>query len=199
MKKYIYFTFLSIFLLVACKSRNNEKKSGAIAAFSSYYNTIFNSQQALESELNSRKQNFKDNYNLPYIPLLKYDEQLVGLDFEASSMFSSVSPTGNKANNTSNLQIAEGKALKAISKYSVMKKGEEKNKKMFDAHLLLAQSRLYMGKPLEALEALDFIFANMKNDKRLDLAKIYQAYAFTKMKDYTRANDIFSELDQKKY
>lgn len=197
MKKYIYFTFLSIFLLVACKSRNNEKKSGAIAAFSSYYNTIFNSQQALESELNSRKQNFKDNYNLPYIPLLKYDEQLVGLDFEASSMFSSVSPTGNKANNTSNLQIAEGKALKAISKYSVMKKGEEKNKKMFDAHLLLAQSRLYMGKPLEALEALDFIFANMKNDKRLDLAKIYQAYAFTKMKDYTRANDIFSELDQK--
>lgn len=200
MKKFIYFTLLSLFFLLACTSRKNEKKSGAMAGFSSYYNTIFNSQQALETELENRKQNHKDNYNLPYIPLLKHDEQLLGADLEASAMFSSVSPTANRSGGNSNistLQIAEAKALKAISKYSVMKNGEERNKKMFDAHLLLAQARLYMNKPLEALDALNFIFANMGKDKRLDLAKVYQAHAFTKMRDYTRANEVFSELDQK--
>ena len=77
--------------------------------------------------------------------------------------------------------------MKAIAQYSVLKAGEEKNKKIFDANILLAQSRLYQGKPLEALDGLNYIFSNMRKDRRLPLAKIYQGFAYSKMEDYNRA------------
>ena len=44
------------------------------------------------------------------------------------------------------LEISEAKALKVIDKYSVLKGGQEKNKTIFDAHILLAQSRIYRNK-----------------------------------------------------
>lgn len=197
MKKNIFFLLSAFMFLVACKSRSNEKKSGALAGFSSYYNTIFNSKDALESELRNRKEAFKDNFYSPYIPLLKYDEQPLGTEFGENIIFTDDRPLNQPpvvGKSASVLQISEAKALKAITKYSVLKDGVEKNKKMFDAHLLLAQSRLYMGKPLEALDALNYIFANMKNDKRIDLARIYQAQAYARMKDYFKANEIFLAL-----
>src|SRR5690606_33211220 len=92
------------------------------------------------------------------------------------------------------LEIAEAKALKAIAKYSVLKNGEEKNKKIFDAHILLAQARIYQEKPLEALDALNYLFTNMRDDKRLPLARIYQGLAYTKIGDYARAEEIFADL-----
>ncbi|MGZ5196462.1 MAG: type IX secretion system periplasmic lipoprotein PorW/SprE, partial [Kaistella sp.] len=94
------------------------------------------------------------------------------------------------------LEISEAKALKAISKYSVMKGGEEKNKKIFDANLLLAQSRIYRNKPLEALDGLNYVFANMRNDKRIPLARIYQGLAYAKMEDYYRAGEVFADLSK---
>ncbi len=198
MKKNIFFLLSTIIILVACKSRSNEKKSGALAGFSSYYNTIFNSKEALDTELRSRKSTYVDNFYVPYIALLKYDEQPLGSEVGNASFFGedqNFQPKGSGISKSATvLQISESKALKAISKYSVLKEGEEKNKRMFDAHLLLAQSRLYMNKPLEALEALNYIFNNMKKDKRVDLARIYQAQAYAKMQDYYRANEVFLAL-----
>ena len=169
-------------ILVACKSRSNEKKSGTLAGFSSYYNTLFNSKDALETELRARKSAYVDNFYAPYIPLLQYDEQPLGAEIGDASFFGdnpSFVPKGTGSSKSASvLQISEAKALKAINKYSVLKDGEEKNKQMFNAHLLLAQSRLYMNKPLEALEALNYIFSNMKKDKRINLARIYQAQAY---------------------
>src|SRR5690606_22749874 len=90
----------------------------------------------------------------------------------------------------------EAKALKAISKYSVMKGGEEKNKKIFDANILLAQSRIYRNKPLEALDGLNYVFANMRNDKRIPLARIYQGLAYSKMGDFYKAEEVFADLSK---
>ena len=197
MKKNIFFLLSAIMILVACKSRSNEKKSGTLAGFSSYYNTIFNSKEALAEEIRLRESSHKDNFYAPYISLLKYDEQMLGSDFDENSIFADDAPVGvggSSQKGASILQISEGKALKAISKYSVLNDGEEKNKRMFDAHLLLAQSRIYMGKPLDALNALNYIFTNMSKDKRTDLARIYQGLAYMKMKDYFRANEIFLAL-----
>ncbi len=73
-----------------------------------------------------------------------------------------------------------------------MKGGEERNKKIFDANLLLAQSRIYRNKPLEALDGLNYVFANMRNDKRIPLARIYQGLAYAKMEDKIQTN-ILSE------
>ena len=43
--------------------------------FFSYYNTLFNSKDALQTELKTRDKSHKDNFYDPYIQLLTYDEQ----------------------------------------------------------------------------------------------------------------------------
>ncbi len=244
MKKTILF-LLAITVFNSCSSRKKTNDSTFMKGFFSYYNTLFNSKDALETELKNRDKAHKDNFYAPYIQLLTYDEQTLGSDFQSGSggMFGNdpigsgpASPTrnrnsgppsppnssasmggpgsmsfsgnssysGNSGQNSetkrgaSILEISEAKALKAISKYSVMKGGEEKNKKMFDAYILLAQSRLYRNKPLEALDGLNFVFANMRKDKRLPLARIYQAQAYSKMEDYHRAEEVFADLKKSK-
>ncbi|ASE63263.1 tetratricopeptide repeat protein [Chryseobacterium indologenes] len=92
------------------------------------------------------------------------------------------------------LEIAEAKAMKAINKYSVTRNGEEKNKQIFDAYIILAQSRIYQNKPLQALDALNYVFTHMKDDKRVPLARIYQGVAYDKIKDYHRAHETFAKL-----
>lgn len=216
MKKSIFFLVTCLFF-VSCSTRKKSAGSPFMKGFYAYYNTLFNSKDALETELRSRDKAHVDNFYAPYIQLLTYDEQPMGADLQGSDMFSddnapgafngpgvpgSPGAPGMATNNriagsgASVLQISEAKALKAIANYSVMKSGEEKNKKIFDANILLAQSRIYQNKPLEALDGLNYIFANMRNDKRLPLARIYQGLAYSKMGDYYRAEEAFADLKQ---
>ncbi|MEC5394154.1 type IX secretion system periplasmic lipoprotein PorW/SprE [Bergeyella sp. RCAD1439] len=203
MKKTLFWAFGVLIFAVACKSRNPEKRSGASAGFFAYYNTLFNSKEALHAELQNRKASHKDDFYAPYIPLMQFEQEPLGGEISRSSafaesgggFFSSVGGSRQGTRGASSLQIAENKALKAISKYSVQKSGEEKNKRMFEAHLLLAQSRLYQGRALEALDALGYIFLHMKKDKRVALARIYQAYAYAKLGDFHQAEGIFSDLN----
>ncbi len=53
------------------------------------------------------------------------------------------------------------KAQKAIDKHSMLFKGEEKNKTIFDAYLVLAKARLFQNKPLEALDAHQYSSKNL--------------------------------------
>lgn len=94
------------------------------------------------------------------------------------------------------LQITEAKATKAITKYSVLVNGVEKNKKIFDAYILLAKARMYQGKYLESLDALGYLFNTMSKDKRIPLAHIYKAANYTKLKEYYRADEVFKELEE---
>ncbi len=200
MKKTILFLVILV-VFNACSSRKKKSDSTFMKGFSTYYNTLFNSKDALETELNNRTQAFKDNYYNPYIQLLKYDDQPLGSEIGESSIFIENdgpaiggNPQKVAAKGATTLQISEAKALKAISKYSVVKQGVEKNKKIFDSYLILAQARLYMNKPLETLDALNAIFSDMSKDKRVPLARIYQGQAFAKMGDYYRADEIFRSL-----
>lgn len=192
MKKNIL-VLVSLLVLYACSSsKKTQPQSVGLRGFTAYYNTLFNSKEALNTEINSRKKSHTEDYYAAYIPLLTTEEE--PLEEMASSFFSD-NPSGatSQPQSTTALQIAEAKALKAINKYSVMKGGEEKNKQIFNAHILLAQSRLLMNKPLPALEALNYIFTNMKGHKNLPLAKVYQAQAYTKLKDFYKAEQIFEE------
>lgn len=96
------------------------------------------------------------------------------------------------------LEIAEAKALKAINKYSVIKHGEEQNKQIFDAYMILAQARIYRGKSLDALDALNYVFTHMKDDKRIPLARIYQGLAYNQIKNYHKAHETFAKLKSEK-
>lgn len=226
MKKNILF-LLVICLIASCatKTKKPEQRSKLLKGFSTYYNTLFNAKDALNSEFTARDKGHKDNFYAPYIPILTFEEQPLGSDLGQSTAFAENSmkmaevanrPSGRNSgipnmpggpvNDSSNpdggapakgattLEIAEAKALKAINKYSVTRNGEEKNKQIFDAYIILAQSRIYRNKPLEALDALNYVFAHMKDDKRVPLARIYQGVAYDKIKDYHRAHETFAKL-----
>jgi len=199
-----------------------------LKGFYTYYNTLFNAKDALNSEFTTRDKGHKDNFYAPYIPILTYEEQPLGSDLGQSAAFAEnsmkmaeVANTGNKSSGRNNpgipnipgmtgnsqanqdedqnkgattLEIAEAKALKAINKYSVIRNGEEKNKQIFEAYMILAQARIYRNKPLDALDALNYVFTHMKDDKRLPLARIYQGLAYDKIKDYHRAHETFEKL-----
>lgn len=203
MKKTI-FLFLTLLLILACGTRKKSRnQSVGLKGFTSYYNTLFNSKDALETELKNREKAHKDNFFAPYISILTTEDAPLGSDIGNSGkgIFGDMQtgvPNAAAMQNTTALEISEAKAQKAIAKYSVMKNGEEKNKRMFEAHILLAQAQLYQNKPLDALNSLNYLFTAMQKDKRLDLAKIYQAQAYAKMGDYYRANEIFLSLDDLK-
>ena len=227
MKKNILF-LLVICLVASCatKTKKPEQRSKLLKGFSTYYNTLFNAKDALNSEFTTRDKGHKDNFYAPYIPILTYEEQPLGSDLGQSEAFAENSmkmaevanrpsgrgnsgvpnipggppgsgparPDGEQSKGATTLEIAEAKALKAINKYSVTRNGEEKNKQIFDAYMILAQARIYRGKSLEALDALNYVFTHMKDDKRVPLARIYQGLAYDQIKDYHRAHETFAKL-----
>ena len=236
MKKNIVFLLAAI-IVVSCgtKVKKPEARSKFLKGFSTYYNTLFNAKDALNSEFTERDKAHKDNFYAPYIPILTYEEKPLGSDLGQSSAFAENSmkmaevnrpqqnarnapgmpsngpgmpgmpgntsqdpnnPEGNKG--ASVLEIAEAKALKAINKYSVIRKGEEQNKTIFDAYIILAQSRIYQGKAIKALDALNYVFTHMKEDKRLPLAHIYEALAYSQIKNYHKSEEIFNKLRNEK-
>lgn len=111
-------------------------------------------------------------------------------------MVASGSNGNGNSKGASILQITEAKATKAITKYSVLVGGVEKNKKIFDAYILLAKARMYQGKYLESLDALGYLFNTMGKDKRIPLAYIYKAANYTKLKEYYRADEVFRDLEE---
>ncbi|UMQ40663.1 tetratricopeptide repeat protein [Chryseobacterium sp. Y16C] len=234
MKKKILFLLTSC-IVISCgmKVKKPEQRSKFLKGFSTYYNTLFNAKDALNSEFEIRDKAHKDNFYAPYIPILTFEDQPLGSDLGQSAAFAENSmkmggingrgegsrtapnqsqgipgmagipgnpqdPNQAAPKGATALEIAEAKALKAINKYSVIKNGEEKNKTIFDAYMILAQSRIYQNKSLEALDALNYVFSNMKGDKRLPLAYIYQGLAYSQMKNYNKAHEIFARLKDEK-
>ena len=212
MKKNIPF-LLALTIILACSPRKDGFVNRKYQGFTTQYNVLFNGQEALKSELTNREKSYKDNFYAPYIKLLTYEEQasastMDNLGFTAntegvppSDFFRDDAPdnsSGNTGNTAGVLQVAEIKALKAIEKHSMLFNGKEKNKKIFDAYLLLAKARLFQGKALEALDAINIMKKNFAKDKRLNLVKIYEAYAYGKMKDYYQADENFRDLKEEK-
>ena len=198
---------------MACSPRKDGFVNRKYQGFTTQYNVLFNGQEALKSELTNREKSYKDNFYAPYIKLLTYEEQasastMDNLGFTpntegvpSSDFYKDDAPdnsSGNTGNTAGALQVAEIKALKAIEKHSMLFNGKEKNKKIFDAYLLLAKARLFQGKALEALDAINIMKKNFAKDKRLNLVKIYEAYAYGKMKDYYQADENFRDLKEEK-
>ena len=216
MRKYLLI-ILAVVSVIACNPRHKKKKtkSGPINRFMTFHNTLFNSREAFLSEMESRDKSHIDNFYDPYISVYTTEDNISdiqnGMSTNAGNDTDMDAPRGLRSNQNFSgnfsssqankkgataLQITEAKALKTISKYSVLVSGVEKNKKIFDAYMLLAKARMYQGKYLESLDALSYIFNTMSKDKRLPLAKIYQAANYTKMKEYYRADEVFRNLEE---
>ena len=61
MKKTIFSLFLILFL-AACATKKPEKRSRFMKGFSTQYNTLFNAQDALNTEFDERTKAHKDNF-----------------------------------------------------------------------------------------------------------------------------------------
>src|SRR5690606_41866521 len=94
MKKTILF-LLSVTVLSSCSSRKKSDDSTFMKGFFSYYNTLFNSKDALQTELKNRDNAHVDNFYAPYIQLLTYDEQPLGADLQVGGMFGDDTAPGN--------------------------------------------------------------------------------------------------------
>ncbi|MBS1548804.1 MAG: tetratricopeptide repeat protein [Bacteroidetes bacterium] len=219
MKRNLIYLFLGAVLFSCGINKRPEARGKILKGFIAQNNTLFNAEEALETELQARSKAFKDNFYSGYIPLLKYDDATNNPSstpgftnqnntnnspppgfggFGNKGSFSNSPTDPNIANNptkgASILEIAEAKALKTIHNYSVTRKGIEKNPQIFDAYLVLIKSRIYQNKNLEALDAYNGLKLLMPKDKRIPLATIYEGLAYSKLKDYHKADLIFSEL-----
>ncbi|WP_124641377.1 type IX secretion system periplasmic lipoprotein PorW/SprE [Amniculibacterium aquaticum] len=212
MKRNFLYLFLGAVLFSCGSNKSPETRGRFLKGFTAQNNTLFNAKEALNTELESREKAYKDNFYSGYISLVKYNDPSEGL-VSSSSSFSGGSnanvpsipntggvPPASPGTNTTGvkgasiLEIAEGKALKTIHNYSVMRKGLEKNDQIFDAYMVLIKSRIYQNKPIEALDAFGSLKQIMPRDKRMPLAIVYEGLAYTKLKDYHKANSIFTEL-----
>ena len=218
MRKYLLI-ILAVVSVIACNPRHKKKKtkSGPMNRFMTFHNTLFNSRESFLAEMESRDKAHVDNFYDPYISVYTTEDNLNDIqntsapenDADSAPMSLRGGSRGSSADGSdrmgaanpnkkgaTTLQITEAKALKTISKYSVMVNGVEKNKKIFDAYMLLAKARMYQGKYLESLDALGYIFNTMSKDKRLPLARIYQAVNYTKLKEYYRADEVLRDLEE---
>lgn len=211
MKKSILLLVALSFIL-ACSPRKNTYLARQYQGFITTYNVLFNGEEALATELEQREKAYKDNFSAPFIRLLTFEEQISDTEMQAlgfggepkgsppADFYNStpISVSASANGGTGALAVAELKALKAIEKHAMPFNGQEKNKAVFDAYLLLAKARLFQNKPLEALDALNTAQKVFAKDKRLPWAKLYAAYALGKLKDDYRADESFRALKKEK-
>lgn len=207
MKKAFLYFLLVIAIITSCSPRKNRFTNRAYQRFSSYYNTLFNAEQAIEIEKKERKEINKDNFYGQFINILPHDNLYIKeksfnydvLDEEEEANFNNDDEEEEENLKASQLlQLAEYKSQKIIDKRSMLFTGGEKNRMVFDAYMMITISKLYQDQPYDALNSLNYIFTNMKNDKRFPIAKIYEAVCYSKLKDYYKATELFIELEKTK-
>ena len=69
MKKYILLALGSAVFL-ACSPRKDGYLNRKYQGFTTFYNVLFNGEEALNAELKQRDKSYRDNFHAPYINLL---------------------------------------------------------------------------------------------------------------------------------
>lgn len=74
-------------VVVSCATKKPEKRSKLLKGFYTQYNTLFNGEEALNTEFQDRSKAYKDNFYAPYIPILTYEDQPLGSDLGQTPAF----------------------------------------------------------------------------------------------------------------
>lgn len=128
-------------MVLACSTQKNNLVNREYHALNTKFNVLFNGKEALEIGKAVLYQNNQDDFLavLPVEPIV-----LQGEDEE------------NKASIPS-FNLAEEKAVKAIQKHSMNIGGEQRNRQIQDAYLLLGKARYFDRRFLPALEAFNYL------------------------------------------
>ena len=142
--------FLGLIVL-GCSTQKNNFVNREYHALNTKFNVLFNGNEALSIGEAILYQNNQDNYLevLPVEPLL-----LRGEDQD------------NRASIPS-FAIAEEKAVKAIQKHSMKIGGQQRNRQIQEAYLLLGKARYFDRRFLPALEAFNFLLEGYYGNEKV--------------------------------
>lgn len=156
--KHIFF-LVFLFFLVACSTKKDSFISRNSHALSTEYNILYNGQIALDKGIDGITANSKDNFwkRLPIERMQISD----GFTMERKTI-------------STDFELAETKATKAIQKHSMNIGGGERNNQIDEAYLLLGKARYYDQRFLPALDAFNYILYKYSNSSRIYEAKIWR-------------------------
>ena len=158
----------------------------------SWYNGLFNAQDAL----NKKRTDLKTSYEEDYSDILPLNENYYSATKENNvevntSEASSLNLNNNSSNTNQNsvpkpegYKAVEAKANKVIGKHSMNIKGVERNPMIAKAYLLIGKSNFYQGKYFEALDALNYVETNFPKSKYTNEAKLYATLSDIKGGNY---------------
>lgn len=185
---------LSIFtasLFVGCSTQNNSFKNRQFHKMTSWFNGMFNAEEELNKKNTELQTNYIDNYSkiLPVgIEYFSVADSTNSINSGSASSFA-IGSGGNRNNKEKvvkpvGFSAVEAKATKAIEKHSMMIKGQEKNKLMGRAYLIIGKSLFYQKKYFESLDALNYVEKNFKGSKYAQEASVYKTIAEIKGGNY---------------
>lgn len=178
-------SFLLVFLgiiVLGCSTQKNNFVNREYHALNTKFNVLFNGKEALSIGEAILYQNNQDNFLevLPVEPIL-----LRGEDQENRASIPSFS-------------VAEEKAVKAIQKHSMKIAGQQRNRQIQDAYLLLGKARYFDRRFLPALEAFNFLLEGyFGNEKVYYEGKLWREKTNLRLGNYALAVDNLKPLAQR--
>ncbi len=162
---------LIVFVVVAgCSTKKNTVISRTYHSTTAKFNPLFNGQEALRYGVLDITAQHKDNYWLR----LSVDPFVLPDAFSEET-------TANAFFNR-----AEEKAALTVQKHSILIDGEQHNKQIAKAYLLLGKARYFNGRYLQAIEAFTYLIKNMGGAESVE-AELWRAKSYLEMGQHARA------------
>ena len=179
MKKTLLF-FGLIVVVAACSTKKNGAINRAYHSTTSKFNPLFNGQEALRYGTLDITQSYQDNYWVR----LSVDP------YQLHDVFS------EEKNSNEFFDRAEEKATLTVQKHSMLIGGEQRNKQIAKAYLLLGKARYYNGSYLQAVEAFTYLVKNMGDSDEAIEAELWRAKCYLEMGQEARAAREFTNIAQ---
>ena len=164
----------------------------------SWFNGVFNTEEELEKKNDELKANYIENYSKILPVGIEYYSISDSTNFNGQNTpsfgFNSNSDNKDKVEKPVGFAAVETKASKVIEKHSMLIKGQERNKMMGRAYLLIGKSLFYQKKYFEALDALNYVVKNFKGSNYAEEANVYKTVAEIKGGNYFDGAETLKEL-----
>ncbi|WP_282628902.1 type IX secretion system periplasmic lipoprotein PorW/SprE [Empedobacter sedimenti] len=197
MKKIVLSIFAASFL-IGCSTQKDNFQNRQYHKMTSWFNGVFNAEEELEKKNDELKANYIENYSKILPVGIEYYSISDSTNFSGQNTpsfgFNSNTDNKDKVEKPVGFAAVETKASKVIEKHSMLIKGQERNKMMGRAYLLIGKSLFYQKKYFEALDALNYVFKNFKGSKYAEEANVYKTVAEIKGGNYFDGAETLKDL-----
>lgn len=199
MKK-IVLSFFAASLLIGCSTQKNTFKNRQFHKMTSWFNGVFNAEEELEKRNTELQESYEENYS-KILPIgIEYFSISDSTNINGGNTPNFGIGGGGNRNNTDKVEkpvgfaAVESKAATVIEKHSMLIKGQENNKMIGRAYLLIGKSLFYQKKYFEALDALNYVVKTFKGSSYAQEANIYKTIAEIKGGNYFDGSEHLKEL-----